>query len=128
MKAKLFYGAKFRTAVESVCCPKKHTLPKQRENTSHSKRNVLGSIPNSFTTDLAVFLSIFWVSRSVVRCADFICYRFFRGTYRGAKACPMLPVPTWSPFFRSCNMGLWKFRREAKTCPIPQCMRGPSNQ
>ena len=58
----------------------------------------------------------------------FICCRFFRDTYRGAKACPRLPVPTWSPFCRSCNRGLWKFRRGAKTCPIPQCMQGPSNQ
>lgn len=57
-----------------------------------------------------------------------ICCRLFRDTYHGAKACPMLPVPTWSPFCRSCNRGLWKFRRGAEICPILRYKRDPSNR
>ena len=57
-----------------------------------------------------------------------ICCRLFRDTYHGAKACPMLPVPTWSPFFRSCNRGLWKSLRGAEICPILRYMPDPAIQ
>ncbi len=60
--------------------------------------------------------------------AFIICCRFFRDTYRGAKACPRLSVPTWSPFFRSCNRGQWRFLRVAKTCRILRYRRDPLNR
>ncbi len=56
--------------------------------------------------------------------ALFIYCRFSLDTYRGAKACPRLPVPTWFPFCRSCNRGLWISRRGAKIYPIPSIYEG----
>ena len=60
LKVEMYYGEKSDSGRIRPLSERVHSLLEQRENFSHSKRNEPGTVPNSFTSYLVIYLSNFW--------------------------------------------------------------------